>query len=302
MNENLIKKLQGVELIANYSKVRRMLNNPLKYIKAIFHKEYIYPKTKMEKVVDTYLFFGKKMKVALPASTDIYLTGGKSHSSEIRLALFLIKNLKTNDKFLDIGAHYGYFTLLASEIVGLNGQVISFEPTSKSFQLLKLNTEPAKNIKCFQKAISNSEDNIVFYEFPNLHSEYNSTDITQFEKESWYKITPPTKVEVKCTTIDKITHTESFNPKIIKIDVEGAEYKVINGGLSYFQTHSPFIVMEYLEPKRKNETHVDALNALLNIGYKSHIIDKDGNLEPINNVDNYLINNNLESDNVVFIK
>ena len=302
MNENLIKKLQGVELIANYSKVRRMLNNPLKYIKAIFHKEYIYPKTKMEKVVDTYLFFGKKMKVALPASTDIYLTGGKSHSSEIRLALFLIKNLTINDKFLDIGAHYGYFTLLASEIVGLNGQVISFEPSSKSFQLLKLNTEPAKNIKCFQKAISNSEDNIVFYEFPNLHSEYNSTDITQFEKESWYKNTPPTKVEVKCTTIDKITHTESFNPKIIKIDVEGAEYKVINGGLSYFQTHSPFIVMEYLEPKRKNETHVDALNALLNIGYKSHIIDKDGNLEPINNVDNYLINNNLESDNVVFIK
>ncbi|MBK8723011.1 MAG: hypothetical protein IPL95_12310 [Saprospiraceae bacterium] len=60
--------------------------------------------------------------------------------------------------------------------------------------------------------------------------------------------------------------------------------------------------MEYLEPKRKMKPILDALNALLNIGYKSHIIDKDGNLEPINNVDNYLINNNLESDNVVFIK
>ncbi|MBK8723012.1 MAG: hypothetical protein IPL95_12315 [Saprospiraceae bacterium] len=166
MNENLIKKLQRVELIANYSKVRRMLNNPLKYIKAIFHKEYIYPKTKMEKVVETYLFFGKKMKVALPASTDIYLTGGKSHSSEIRLALFLIKNLMMNDKFLDIGAHYGYFTLLASEIVGENGQVISFEPTSKSFQLLKLNTEPAKILNVFKRQFQIRRQHCLFMSFP----------------------------------------------------------------------------------------------------------------------------------------
>ena len=57
MNENLIKKLQRVELIANYSKVRRMLNNPLKYIKAIFHKEYIYPKTASNASFSTCIVF-----------------------------------------------------------------------------------------------------------------------------------------------------------------------------------------------------------------------------------------------------
>lgn len=302
MNEKLVEQLQKVEFIANASKVRRLLNDPFKYVSAMVHRAFVYPKTKQEKIVDANLFYGRKMKIALPASTDIYLTGGKSHSSEIRLALFMLKNLTENDQFLDIGAHFGYFTLIASEIVGTNGRVISFEPTTKSFRLLQTNAESLKNVKCFQKAISNSEDNITFYEFPNLHSEYNSSDVTQFEHENWFKNAAPTKVEVQATTIDKITELELFDPKIIKIDVEGAEFNVISGGLIYFKSHSPIIVMEYLEPKRKNQNHVNALQLLLSIGYHSYIIKHDGQLASVTDIDNYLISNGLESDNVVFAK
>jgi FkbM family methyltransferase len=302
LKENLILQLNNVKTISEYSKFRRFLNNPIKYINAIFHREILYPRTQKEKIVVTNLFWGKKMIIALPASIDIYLTGGKSHSSEIRLAIFLIKNLQKNEDFLDIGAHFGYFTLLASEIVGENGRVISFEPTLKSFELLHLNSKTLKNVNCFQKAISDSEEKIVFYEFPNLHSEYNSSDVSQFENENWFKDSVPQKVEVNATTIDLIAENEGIRPRIIKIDVEGAELNVIRGGLNYIKKYSPIIVMEYLEPQRKNDTHKEALKILLSVGYKSYLIEQDGNLISIDDIDNYLILKKLESDNIVFLK
>jgi len=302
MKKKLIEQIENVEKIANYSKVKRLLNNPIKYIFAIFYKKFFYPKTKKEKTIEAPLFFGKKMQIALPASTDIYLTGGKSHVSEIKLAKYMINNLNKGDHFLDIGAHYGYFTLLAAEIIGSNGKIMSFEPTSSSYKLLLENTKALKNTTILQTAISNSEENLIFYEFPNLHSEYNASDVSQFENEDWFQKSPPVKVEVQATTIDHITKDKDFNPQMIKIDVEGAEYNAIQGGINYFKNQSPKIVMEYLEPKRKNETHRKALELLLSIGYYSHIITQNGDTRPMKNIDEYLINEKLESDNIVFMK
>jgi FkbM family methyltransferase len=296
----LLDKLKTVEDIANFSKINRLLNNPYRYLMAMYYREIIYPSTKKERLANVKLFYGKTMRIALPASTDIYLTGGKSHSSEIRLARFLIGNLNDAGQFLDIGAHFGYFTLIASEIVGVNGKVKSFEPTTKSYDLLRINTSDLRNTQIFQKAISNSLESITFYEFPNLHSEYNSSDISQFENEEWFNNSKPTKVEVETTTIDVLTEDGKFNPQIIKIDVEGAEYSVISGGLNFFKTNSPQIVMEYLEPKRKNETHKKALELLLSLGYHSFIIKNDGSIEPISNIDDYLEIEKLESENIVF--
>lgn len=303
MDKNaLLDSLKSVEKIANFSKIMRLINNPYKYLSAMYYREFVYPKTKKEKIVSTKLFYGKKMNIALPASTDIYLTGGKSHSSEIRLAKFIINNLNNSNHFLDVGAHFGYFTLLASEIVGANGMVLSFEPANKSHELLVGNVSSLTNTRVYQKAVSNSLEPITFFEFPNLYSEYNTSDTSQFESENWYNSSKPNKVVVNATTIDEITKDKIFNPTIIKIDVEGAEYNVISGGLTYLKSHSPQIVMEYLEPKRKNETHKKALDLLLGLGYKSYIINYNGGIELIANIDNYLETSNLESDNIVFRK
>src|SRR5690554_3611881 len=98
--QKMINKLDQIHTLAQASKWKRLFSKPLKYIPAIFFKEIIYPKYRQEKEVVCPLFYGKMMKVALPASTDIYLMGGKSHDSEIRLAKYLILNLKPGSKFL----------------------------------------------------------------------------------------------------------------------------------------------------------------------------------------------------------
>jgi hypothetical protein len=141
MRDNSIQKLNHVERVATYSKFQRFLNHPIKYALAIGFRTIIYPIVKKEWKLKASLFFGKEMLIALPAATDIFLTGGKSHDSEIRLARFLINNLKAHDVFFDIGAHYGYFSLLAAELIDNEGAVYSFEPSSKTYTILSANVQ-----------------------------------------------------------------------------------------------------------------------------------------------------------------
>jgi len=112
---SLQDQFEKVENLAKGSKLRRLLQNPSKYIFAIFARKVIYPLFKRGIKQKTKLFFGKKITVTLPAGSDIYLTGGKAHDSEIRLTKFILKNLAQDDVFIDVGAHFGFFTRLASE-------------------------------------------------------------------------------------------------------------------------------------------------------------------------------------------
>ena len=302
MKDNLLAQLAKVEQIANFSKLRRLLYNPYRYLLAILYRHCFYPIRKKIILIETDLFFGGKMKIALPASTDIYLTRGKSHSSEIRLAKFMIQHIHEGNHFLDIGAHYGYFTRLATELIGPIGLTYSFEPTSVSYKILSENCNQIKNISIFQKAVSNQKGNLVFYEFPNLHSEYNSFDITQFKDENWFQHSKPIAVNIEATTIDDILVNTKFEPNFIKIDVEGGELKVIEGGKNYLMSHAPILMMEYLAPDRNNQPHSQALQLLLSMNYQPHIIQNNGELHLTNDIDNYLSDSKLESDNIVFVK
>lgn len=47
------------------------------------------------------------------------------------------KLVKRGDIVFDIGAHVGFYTLLASELVGKNGKVLAFEPLPRNLSYLK---------------------------------------------------------------------------------------------------------------------------------------------------------------------
>lgn len=51
----------------------------------------------------------------------------------------LLGFVRPGDRVVDVGAHVGYFTVLASKRVGRSGQVLAFEPESGNFELLKAN-------------------------------------------------------------------------------------------------------------------------------------------------------------------
>jgi len=298
----LFEGILSVERIAKSSRANRMLNNPAKYLNAILHRKLLYNSSKKEKPVVSTTFFGTDMHLMLPSSTDIYLTGGKSHDSEIRLAKFLIKKLKKGDTFVDVGAHYGYFSLLASTIVGKKGKVYAFEASSTTYTVLEKNRSNTCNLFCFNQAVSNCESKVSFFEFPNLFAEHNTSDIDQYRKESWFSNNQPKETKIDAIRLDIFLKEQDVESCIIKIDVEGGELNVIEGLSNYLADNNPLITMEYLSEERGNEVHRKAESLLQSFGYFATYIDAEGALHKIDSAADYMKRLKLESDNIVFKK
>ena len=295
-------KLAAIADLTKGSKLNRIISNPIGYWNLLVQTKIKYPITKKGTVKICKTFFDTKMKVILPAGLDLYLTGAKTHDSELRLAQFLIKNLKEGDNFLDIGGHFGYFTLLASKLLGPNGQVICVEASAEMYKILNHNTQAHSNIQINHLAASDKKEVIEFHEFPIYYSEYNSLDIEQYKNESWFKTNPPKKISVNAIPLDELLFEKHFDPKIIKIDVEGAEEKVINGLKNTLAMKSvDAIAMEFIL-NSKNNAHLAAAKTLNKYQYYPHFIQDDGNLNKItlDQIEPLMHQKNRESDNIIF--
>jgi FkbM family methyltransferase len=77
---------------------------------------------------------------------------------------YLLKYLKNGDVFLDIGANVGYYTLLASKLVGKEGKVIAFEPEEENFSSLFYNVAQngLENVTCVKKGIGKENKTATF--------------------------------------------------------------------------------------------------------------------------------------------
>lgn len=130
-----------------------------------------------------------------------------------------ISNIKINNTFLDIGAHYGYYSLLAHK-KEKKIKIIAIEPISSNVEILKKNFElnKIKNYKIFSSAASDKEEERTF-------------QITKASDSSGLFGHPllETKKIIKLKTIvpDLVLNNKKID--FIKIDVEGNELKVLNG-------------------------------------------------------------------------
>lgn len=115
-----------------------------------------------------FIFYYDKKKDKSIASS-ILTTGSYENETLIELK----KNLHKGSIFIDGGSNIGYFSIIASKIVGKKGKVISFEPTAQTYQNLIKNIKinsiknivpeqkaiSSKNYKSFFKLCDNSEEN-----------------------------------------------------------------------------------------------------------------------------------------------
>lgn len=294
-------KLEKIEALSKGGRMARLLNQPLKYLNGTLLSQLQYRLTKKGKFAVANTFFGRPMDVILPAGMDLYLIGAKSHGSELRLTKYLVRHLREGDIFLDIGAHFGYYSLLASSLVGSKGRVIGIEASPSIYQVLKKNTNHVKHIDIFNIAATENEKLISFYEFPIRYSEYNTIYAKQYEKTLWFKRNLPTAVKVKGKRMDSHLKRLRIIPKIVKIDVEGAEYDVVRGLDKLIEAHIPTIISEYLIGNRSSANHKKAAEFLISKKYQANLIKQDGTLKVIEgSIEGSLGTMNIESDNIVF--
>jgi FkbM family methyltransferase len=131
--------------------------------------------------------------------------------------------LKSGSVFLDVGANFGWFTVLASSLVESGGRVFSFEPSPVAFSTLKqtIDRSDRKNVRLVNNAVGRKSGEIVIY-LPNdnmLHSP------SAFESPGEF-----TAMRVPLVSLDEFQPILDL-PQIdlVKIDVEGSEPDVLDG-------------------------------------------------------------------------
>jgi FkbM family methyltransferase len=136
--------------------------------------------------------------------------------------------VKPGDVVYDVGAHFGYYTLLSSKLVGDGGRVIAFEPSpanlARLYRHIYLNDR--KNVQVLELAVSDHEG------------------IAHFETRTGSGVghlADDGPLEVKLTRLDSLTQFPL--PQVMKIDVEGAEVGVLNGAKTLFARCKPLIFL-----------------------------------------------------------
>jgi FkbM family methyltransferase len=125
---------------------------------------------------------------------------------------------------VDVGANIGYFTLLAAELVGSTGIVYAFEPEPDNYALLKKNIQlnSYTNIQPIETAVSDECGAIQLY-----LSAMDNGSHSIFGAAARGVATTKT---VAATTLDGFLEGEGWpNIDLVKIDVEGAENRVLDG-------------------------------------------------------------------------
>jgi FkbM family methyltransferase len=246
-------------------KIRKLLKYKQKYL------SYALPRL-IPKMVRLKTFWGNDFFVFLSANLPLHLFGILGGDQEVRLTKFLIKHLPENVIFYDIGAFCGYYSALVKEIIE-RGEIHAFEPISTSFRCLQKNISSTDGIKVFLNnlAISNKEGEIDFYtESSNRHPEGSTLNASAI-------IGNFKKIKVKTTTLDSYCSAHQC-PNFMKIDVEGAEEYVIEGGMRVLKETSPIIAMEVWRKPLNNKSHLKAMEILYKLGYKSYKINDQGEL------------------------
>jgi FkbM family methyltransferase len=171
-------------------------------------------------------------------STTIYRYG----FFEADVSHMFLETLKPGMTFFDVGAHIGYFTCLASYLVGPQGQVHSFEPTPTTFEVLTANAREKSNIKLNNVAVFSSETQLTFKDFGITHSAYNSAAGAKLTDDK--HLAASRSYQVRTTMLDEYAKSTGTKPDMIKIDAENAEFEILSGMRRLLREAKPVVTLE----------------------------------------------------------
>jgi FkbM family methyltransferase len=140
----------------------------------------------------------------------------------------------------DVGSHFGYFSLLASQLVAPSGQVFAFEPTAETFSVLRENAQRRDNIHCHNVAAFRTSGQITFRDQGLCDSSLNFV-VNEPGEESCGG--PGRLVKIPAVQLDRFAEQHG-DPDFVKIDAEGAEGPILEGMSQIIQRARPGIALE----------------------------------------------------------
>lgn len=183
--------------------------------------------------------------------------------------------LKPGMVVVDVGAHIGYFSLLAARKVGSTGRVYAFEPAPLNYSLLirNITLNGYQNIVPVQKAISNHEGTATFF----LHPDSVAHSLLA---ETCGRATKA--IEVETITLDRFLTAEGWPPvHLAKLDIEGAEPAALEGMRGLLARNRTIrLIVEYIPHILQRAGHRPRrfLDTLRGLGFRVQMITDDGGL------------------------
>lgn len=197
---------------------------------------------------------------------------------EPNLTHWLRNTLRVGDVFIDVGAHIGYFSLLASGLVGASGRVVAIEPNPYAFDrmLTNLAINGFQNVETIRAAVSTEVSGRKSMHVPNMGNTGRATSLPtrRRSRSATYKF------DAAATTLPQVVGLETLQrAAVIKIDVEGDELEVLKSIGSIAETVPPsccFVIeVSPTRLSRRGSSSRDVLQLLGDAGYTASHLDND---------------------------
>lgn len=165
--------------------------------------------------------------------------------------------IKPGSVVYDIGANVGYFSLLASVLVGSRGHVVAFEPLPRNLCYLRKHLElnGLQNLMVIDAAVSDQSGE-AFFDLGASTAMGHLADAGD--------------IRVRRVSLDHLLGEKTIlPPDYMKIDVEGAEYDVLCGARRILEIYHPLLFVD-THNRQAHRLTVALLDAL---GYQYDVLD-----------------------------
>lgn len=170
--------------------------------------------------------------------THCFYPGVDQYEPDVREALCYL--LKPGDTFIDCGANIGYFSVLAGQVVGKQGQVISIEANPDTYHLLQRNLKANHldlSIHCALTSQAGEVELFMPVDGGDVYSSLKPGGLVSGSIQSF---------KVKARTLDSVIQEfELTKVDLIKIDIEGAELDVLYTASHALSVFRPIVITEY---------------------------------------------------------
>lgn len=182
--------------------------------------------------------------------------------------LELKARLKPGDTFVDVGAHVGFFTILAHLLVGDSGKVIAFEADLENYSYLMANVIGLKNVTAINALIADGNEPRKFYHNADNDGGHSLWDCSTHPLNEKTKLNSSVKI-ITSKRLDDFSEIQ--NPTALKIDVEGAEVEVLRGAYDLLTCSSlRFVTCEFngFGLKQMGHTGLELMDYLNSYGFR----------------------------------
>lgn len=133
------------------------------------------------------------------------------------------RHLGGGGDFVDVGAHIGIYTVAAALTLRGRGRVLAFEPNPAARLQLEenLRLNDCDNVIVSGRAVADGVGETFLHVPDTPDPSFSSLERGRF--------TEGERVRVETTTLDREIESVGMRPAVVKVDVEGAELRVLAG-------------------------------------------------------------------------